>query len=84
MALRPCTALEPMKKKSPHDGNFLPQQKVMTMFLILFAGKTESTKIMVQHIVTLCKAEHEGLHDKIVQVQVEIISRHELLIATSR
>ena len=56
----------------------------MTMFLILFAGKTESTKIMVQHIVTLCKAEHEGLHDKIVQVQVELISGHELLIATSR
>ena len=36
--------------------------------LFHFTGKTESTKILVQHIVTLCRAEHEGLHDKIVQV----------------
>ena len=41
---------------------------MINLYVLSISGKTESTKIMVEHIVTLCKAQHEGLHDKIVQV----------------
>jgi len=41
----------------------------MTEFNVaLFAGKTESTKFLVQHLVHLCSHQTTNLHQRIIEV----------------
>jgi len=41
-----------------------------SMWLVLFAGKTESTKLLVQHLVHLCSSETTNLHQQIIEVSI--------------
>jgi len=36
----------------------------------LFAGKTESTKLLVQHVVHLCSQQTTNLHQRIIEVSI--------------
>ena len=41
---------------------------VTLMFFDVISGKTESTKLLVQHIAELCKSEHTNMHQRIIEV----------------
>jgi len=46
------------------------------MYFFHFAGKTESTKYIVQQIAQLCNQDHSDLHERIVMVIMNIHSAY--------
>ena len=44
------------------------------MFFDVISGKTESTKLLVQHIAELCKSEHTNMHQRIIEVRIQLVT----------